>query len=67
MSDAKSASQGQGVEPEDYDDGGGCQECGDGENPDSLKSACIDDLCHGGDVPCMHGEWDALPCGTCGK
>ena len=29
----------------------------------SDESACIDDLCHGGEVPCMHGDWAALPCG----
>ena len=51
----------------EYDDRDPCPECGGGDEPDALKSACIDDLCHGGDVPCMHGEWDSLPCGTCGK
>lgn len=41
-----------------------CPECGDGEN---LRSACIDDLCHGGEVPCMHGDWSAMRCSLCGK
>lgn len=40
----------------------------DGEdNPDSWESACIDDLCHGGEVPCMHGDYARLPCSMCGK
>lgn len=41
-----------------------CPECG-GEGGD--QSACIDDLCHGGEIPCMHGDLDALPCSTCGR
>ena len=45
----------------------GCPECGDGEEPDLWQSACWDDLCHGGDVPCMHGDYSKLPCGICGK
>ena len=43
-----------------------CWRCGDGE-PDSWESACIDDMCHGGEVPCMHGDWARLPCSACGK
>lgn len=49
---------------DDYDPEGRCPECGDGEH---LQSSCIDDLCHGGDVPCMHGDWSTLPCSLCGK
>lgn len=52
---------------DEYDDGEGCPQCGDSEEPDSWESACIDDLCHGGEVPCMHGDWSRLPCGLCGK
>lgn len=46
-----------------------CWQCGDGEDPDSWESACIDDMymCYGGEVPCMHGDWARLPCGVCGK
>lgn len=44
-----------------------CWQCGDSEEPDSWESACIDDLCHGGEVPCMHGDWSRLPCSACGK
>lgn len=47
-----------------YDDTDECPECGDGED---LQSACIDDLCHGGEVPCMHGSWAAIPCSLCGR
>ncbi len=50
-----------------YDDDDCCPECGDGEELDSWQSACIDDLCHGGEVPCMHGDYARLPCGLCGK
>lgn len=49
------------------DDDDLCPECGGGEEPDSWQSACIDDLCHGGEVPCMHGEWARLRCGLCGE
>lgn len=52
---------------DDYLDDDGCPECGDGDELDSWQSACIDDLCHGGEVPCMHGDWARLPCGLCGK
>ncbi len=48
------------------DDFEGCGQCGDGD-PDSWESACVDDLCHGGDVPCMHGSYARLKCGVCGK
>lgn len=49
---------------DDYgDDEGSCPECGD---EGTGISDCIDDLCNGGDVPCMHGEWVEIPCGTCG-
>ena len=51
---------------EQYDDGT-CPECGDGENYEAYQSACIDDLCHGGEVPCMHGDYATLPCSLCGK
>ena len=53
---------------DDYDDDylEGCDQCGDGD-PDSWESACIDDLCHGGPVPCMHGDYARLRCGLCGK
>lgn len=44
-----------------------CPQCGGGEEPDSWESACIDDLCHGGEVPCMHGDYARLPCGLCGR
>jgi hypothetical protein len=48
---------------DDYDDGS-CPECGD---EGSGLSGCFDDLCHGGDVPCMHGDYRMLPCSCCGK
>lgn len=55
---------------DDYDDGPddfeGCDQCGNGD-PDSAESACFDDLCHGGEVPCMHGDYARLRCGVCGK
>lgn len=56
------------LRPDDYedDDEGGCGQCGDGD-PDSWESACIDDMCHGGQVPCMHGDYRRLRCGVCGK
>lgn len=51
-----------------YDDQDeGCPECCDGEEPDDWQSVCVDDLCHGGEVPCMHGDYSILPCGLCGK
>lgn len=34
---------------------------------DSYESACPDDLCHGGEVPCMHGDYTRLPCSACGN
>lgn len=43
-----------------------CPECGDGD-VDMLGSACIDDLCHGGEVPCMHGYYGVLRCHLCGE
>lgn len=45
----------------------GCPECDDGQTPEMWQSACIDDMCHGGEVPCMHGDYARLPCGICGK
>lgn len=53
---------------DDYwdDPDGTCPECGDGDI-EFAQSACIDDLCHGGEVPCMHGSWAVIPCGLCGK
>lgn len=51
---------------DDFDPDGPCPECGDGDF-ERAQSACIDDLCHGGEVPCMHGDWSTLPCSTCGK
>lgn len=57
-------------EPDDHymdEQDDSCPECGDGDAPDSWQSACIDDLCHGGEVPCMHGDYARLPCGLCGK
>lgn len=44
-----------------------CPQCGDGEDMNDWESACIDDLCHGGEVPCMHGDHARLRCGLCGK
>lgn len=44
-----------------------CPECGDDEDLFWAQSACIDDMCHGGEVPCMHGDWARLPCHLCGK
>lgn len=41
-----------------------CPECWD---EGSGESACWDDLCHGGEVPCMHGDWREIPCNICGK
>lgn len=40
------------IDDDQFDDDG-CPECADGESLDSMQSACIDDLCHGGEVPCM--------------
>jgi hypothetical protein len=54
-------------EHDPYNSEGSCPECCDGEEPDLWQSACIDDLCHGGEVPCMHGDWARLKCGLCGK
>ena len=50
----------------EFDDGSDdyCPHCDNGE---ILESACVDDLCHGGEVPCMHGDWSALRCQFCGK
>ena len=47
-----------------FDDDEGCPACGYGEEG---ESACIDDLCHGGDVPCMHGDYSRLRCHLCGE
>lgn len=44
----------------------GCPECGDGDW-ENAQSACIDDMCHGGEVPCMHGDYTTLPCSLCGN
>ena len=44
-----------------------CPQCDDGEDMNCWESACIDDLCHGGEVPCMHGDYARLRCGLCGK
>ena len=44
-----------------------CPQCFDGEEPDLLESGCIDDLCHGGPVPCMHGDYTTAVCALCGK
>ena len=44
-----------------------CPKCENGESLDSMQSACIDDLCHGGEVPCMHGDYARLECSLCGK
>ena len=49
------------------DDEGGCPQCDDGAEPFWWESACPDDLCHGGEVPCMHGNYARLPCSLCGK
>lgn len=55
------------AEEYEYDDGS-CPQCGDGDWEDGMmESGCIDDLCHGGAVPCMHGDWTTLPCSLCGK
>lgn len=52
---------------DDDDSHGCCPECMDGTEPDSWQSACPDDLCHGGEVPCMHGDYARLSCPLCGK
>ncbi len=40
-----------------------CWQCGgDGH----MGSDCIDDCCHGGDIPCMHGDTTTIPCDVCG-
>lgn len=40
-----------------------CEECdGDGGTG---QSNCIDDLCNGGDVPCMHGDNTEYTCESC--
>lgn len=52
---------------DDFDPECRCHECGDGDI-ELLRSACCDDLCHGGEVPCeIHGDFSVLPCGLCGK
>lgn len=52
---------------DDFYDDETCPGCGDGEC-ESLRSACIDDLCYGGEVPCaIHGDLSTLPCSLCGK
>ena len=38
----------------------GCPECDDGNSLDAWESSCIDDLCNGGEVPCMHGQLGAI-------
>jgi hypothetical protein len=43
------------------------EECDCDQDPESWESACIDDMCHGGEVPCMHGSYARLPCLRCGK
>ena len=41
-----------------------CEECGgDGGTG---QSNCIDDMCNGGDVPCMHGDDTEYTCEPCG-
>jgi len=30
-------------------------------------SASIIEVCHGGEVPCMHGDYARLRCSVCGK
>lgn len=52
---------------DEFADDGRCPTCGDGEAFDLLESGCIDDLCHGGEVPCMHGDFTTIPCSACGK
>jgi len=39
-----------------------CWQCG-GEG--HLGSDCIDDCCHGGDIPCAHGDETTIPCDVC--
>lgn len=52
---------------DEYDDEyGTCSGCGDGDF-EMARSACIDDLCRGGEVPCMHGDLSMLPCPLCGR
>lgn len=48
----------------EFEDDDGLCDC---DHPDSWESACIDDLCHGGEVPCMHGDYAKLPCPRCNK
>lgn len=48
-------------EEDDYDACPACHDEGTGE------SGCVDDLCHGGDVPCMHGDYRMIRCGCCGN
>jgi len=41
-------------------------ECGQCFSEGHNGSACIDDLCHGGEVPCrIHGDWAAVTCDFC--
>lgn len=52
-------------EVDEWDDGY-CPNCG--YEGDHLESACIDDLCYGGPVPCeLHGDYSTLPCPLCGR
>ena len=56
---------------EDYGDDfdcspAGCGQCGYGD-PDCWVSACPDDLCYGGEVPCMHGSYARIRCAVCGN
>ncbi len=45
-----------------------CERCGwPHQEVDSWESACVDDMCHGGGVPCMHGSYSKLRCDSCGN
>lgn len=56
------------AEYEDFEDPDDdtCPQCGWPDDCWDEQSSCIDDLCHGGPVPCMHGDTGTLPCGLCG-
>lgn len=41
-----------------------CEECG-GDGGTGMSN-CIDDLCNGNEVPCMHGDFAEYRCDTCG-
>lgn len=46
----------------DFDYPENCWNCG---GTGYLGSDCDDDMCHGGDVPCLHGDTGEIRCDIC--